>query len=229
MTAFICSLAHDGTTVDGAAELIAELRRTGLRHVGIKDAGPPPAVLREVADAAHAAGMDVMLEIAAGGAKAELRALHSAHQIGADWILGGRQVQAAEALLRGSGIRYLPFAGRPAEHTGMLAGGIDEIARDAAELTARNGVHGVTLPAYRHPNVDPVSLARAVVAAADGPVVVAGAITRLGQVAALRSAGVWGFSIGSAIFERRLPGGPSITGQVAAVLGANARMAIAAP
>jgi hypothetical protein len=61
---------------------------------------------------------------------------------------------------------------------------------------------------------------RAVVAASSGPVIAAGSVTTLEQIAALNEAGAWGFTIGGAVFEGLLPGGPSVVGQVRAVLDA---------
>lgn len=52
---------------------------------------------------------------------------------------------------------------------------------------------------------------------------VAGSIATLEQIAAVEAAGAWGFTIGGAIFEGRLPGGPGVAGQVEAVLGAGVR------
>ena len=65
-----------------------------------------------------------------------------------------------------------------------------------------------------------VALVRAVVAAASGPVIVAGSIASLGQIGDVASAGAWGFTIGGAIFEGLLPGGPDIADQIKAVLTA---------
>ena len=48
--------------------------------------------------------------------------------------------------------------------------------------------------------------------------IAAGSVTSFEQIAALDAAGAWGFTIGSAIFANQLPGGPSVRGQVAAVL-----------
>ena len=102
----------------------------------------------------------------------------------------------------------------------MLSGAIDEIAADAARLTAIDGVHGVDLLAYRHATADVGALTRAVADAVDGPVIAAGSVATIEQIGVLEEAGAWGFTIGSAIFEERLPGGPSVAGQVRAVLAA---------
>jgi len=61
-----------------------------------------------------------------------------------------------------------------------------------------------------------------VVQASSGPVIAAGSVASVAQIEALAAAGAWGFTIGGAIFEGRLPGGPSVAGQVREVLRAAA-------
>jgi DhnA family fructose-bisphosphate aldolase class Ia len=209
-------LTRDDATVADAPAVLAGLRESGLRYVGFKDVGQPPAVLRELTLAAHDAGMQVMLEVVSVSLKDELRSLRAAAEIGVDWVLGG--THAAEGVQILEGVRYCPFPGTVIGHPSVLVGDIAAIAADAAELTALDGVHGVDLLAYRHPSADPVALTRAVAEASAGPVIVAGSIASLEQIAAVEEAGAWGFTIGGAIFERRLPGGPTVAGQVASVL-----------
>ena len=48
--------------------------------------------------------------------------------------------------------------------------------------------------------------------------IVAGSIVGADQIRAVDDAGAWGFTIGGAIFEERLPGAPSVREQVARVL-----------
>ena len=55
-------------------------------------------------------------------------------------------------------------------------------------------------------------------AASAGPVVVAGSIATAEQIRLVASAGAWGFTIGGAIFEGRLPGAPDLAGQISEVL-----------
>jgi phosphoribosylformimino-5-aminoimidazole carboxamide ribonucleotide (ProFAR) isomerase len=63
-------------------------------------------------------------------------------------------------------------------------------------------------------------LVRSVVAAASGPVIVAGSVASLQQIRDIAAAGAWGFTIGGAVFEALLPGGPDLAGQIKAVLSA---------
>jgi hypothetical protein len=217
---FIFMLTHDDVTVADAPDVLAGLRESGLRYVGFKDVGPPPAVLTDVTAAAHEAGIDVMLEVVSTDVEDELRSLRAARDIGVDWVLGGTHPEQGAAILAGSDIRYCPFPGTVEGHPSVLRGEIAAIAADAARLTAIEGVHGLDLLAYRHRDADPVALTRAVVEAADGPVIVAGSVASTAQISDLEAAGAWGFTIGGAIFEQRLPGGPTVAGQVAAVLAA---------
>jgi len=214
---FVFMLTRDDVTVGDAADVLASLGESGLRYVGFKDIGPPPQALATVTAAAHDAGMEVMLEVVSTSAEDELRSLRAALEIGVDWVLGGTHAERGVEILGGA-VKYCPFPGTIEGHPSVLKGSIAEIAADAERLTALDGVHGVDLLAYRHRTEDPIALTRAVAEAAAGPVIAAGSVTSFEQIAALERAGAWGFTIGSAIFANQLPGGPSVPGQVAAVL-----------
>ena len=162
--------------------------------------------------------MEVMLEIVSTSAEDELRSIHAAIEVGVDWVLGGTNPERGVEILRGTGLRYCPFPGTVVGHPSILEGTIDEIAGHAHRLGEMDGVHGLDLLAYRHETVDPVALTAAVVDALAGPVIVAGSIATPAQIADVNGAGAWGFTIGGAIFEGRLPGGDSVAAQVGAVL-----------
>ena len=220
MIQFVFMLTHQDRTVDQPLAIYQELRGSCLRYVGFKDIGASVSELREVCAAAHADGVEVMLEVVSTTLAEELRSAASAAEIGVDWLLGGTHPRDVLGVLDGSPARYCPFPGTVVGHPSVLHGGIDEIAQSARAITALPGVHGLDLLAYRHPTADVAALTRAVVAAASGPVIAAGSVASVAQIRALDEAGAWGFTIGSAIFEGRLPGGPSVSGQVREVLRA---------
>jgi hypothetical protein len=217
---FIFMLTHNDVTVEGALDVFEEVRDSGLRYVGFKDIGPPPEVLTEVAQAAHNAGMEVMLEVVSTSAADELRSLRAAPDIGVDWVLGGTNPDQGAPIFAGTEVRYCPFPGIVEGHPSVLKGEISMIAEHAARLTSTEGIYGVDLLAYRHESEDPVALTRAVAAAIDGPVIAAGSIVSQEQISDLQDAGAWGFTIGGAIFEAKLPAGPTVPEQVAAALDA---------
>ena len=64
------------------------------------------------------------------------------------------------------------------------------------------------------------ALVAAVVAASSGPVIAAGSVDSLERITTLDRLGVWGFTIGGAIFDVRLPGEPSRRAQIESVLRA---------
>jgi hypothetical protein len=217
---FVFMLTHRDATVENAREVLDDVRGTGLRYIGFKDVGASPRLLRDVTELAHGAGLQVMLEIVSTGEADEIRSLRNATSIGVDWVLGGTHPHAGVEILGESGISYCPFPGIVEGHPSVLKGSRGQIAEHARELTATDGIHGVDLLAYRHEDVDPLALTRAVVEAAEGPVIVAGSIATLAQIESLEQAGAWGFTIGGAIFEARFPGGRSVADQVRTVLDA---------
>ena len=169
MINFIFMLTHHDRTVPNAAEVLADLRGTGLALVGCKDVGATPDRLRDLVARAHDDGLEMMLEVVSTSREDELASVRAAVAAGFDWVLGGTHAADAAALLAGTGIRYCPFPGTIVGHPSVLLGEIDEIAHSAHELTSLDGVHGVDLLAYRHPTADVYTLTAAVVAASSGP------------------------------------------------------------
>ena len=220
MIEFVFMLTHHDRTVDRPLDVYLGIRDCGLRYVGFKDIGATAAELREVCDQAHADGLEVMLEVVSTTVQEELRSIAAAAEIGVDWVLGGTHPRDGLEVLAGSKARYCPFPGTIVGHPSVLHGKIAEIAESARAITALHGVYGLDLLAYRHPTADVAELTRAVVAASAGPVIAAGSVASVEQIATLDAAGAWGFTIGGAIFEGRLPGGPALDGQIRAVLAA---------
>ena len=220
MIEFVFMLTHHDRTVDRPIDVYESIRDCGLRYVGFKDIGASPAELREVCEHAQADGLEVMLEVVSVSKEDELKSIAAADEIGVDWVLGGTHPRDGLAVLAGSKAKYCPFPGKVVGHPSVLVGEISEIADSARDITAMDGVHGLDLLAYRHPTADVAALTKAVVEAASGPVIAAGSVASLEQVATLDAAGAWGFTIGGAIFEGKLPGGPSISEQIRQVLAA---------
>jgi hypothetical protein len=215
---FIFMLTHSDSTIDDALEYVDALSGTGLRYLGFKDVGATPERQRSIAQAAHDAGFETMLEVVSTSREGEVASVHAALAAGVDWVLGGTNPDAVLPLLEGSSVRYCPVPGRVVGHPSVLEGAIEEIAESAAALTSTRGVYGLDLLAYRHATADIADLTRRVVESSKGPVIAAGSVVNDGQIATLAAAGAWGFTIGSAIFDGLFPGGPDVTAQVRHVL-----------
>ncbi len=231
MLQFIFMLTRNDQTVSNAEEVYDTLRDGDLKYVGFKDIGLPTARLRQLATAMRADGREVFLEVVSERAADEIRSVEAALEIGVDWLLGGTHPDEALAILDRVGPagtpgrpRYCPFPGRIVGHPSILEGTIEGIADSARQLTARPGVHGLDLLAYRWAG-DVPALVRAVVDAADGPVIAAGSVDSSERIEALADAGAWAFTIGGAIFDHRLPAGPSVREQVECALALTAAAA----
>ena len=202
MSHFILMLTENDATVGDAIASYDSLRDSPIRYVGFKDVGLPIAALKQLAQRIRADGRKVMLEVVATSRDAELESIRAALEIGVDYLLGGRHVEDALPLLRGSTVRYFPFAGRTVGHPTVLEGTMEEIVADARRIAAMPGVHGIDLLAYRFAGEgDPAELMRRVVEAVDVPVIAAGSIDREARVKAMIHANACGFTVGSALFQ----------------------------
>ena len=224
MIEFIFMLTRNDQTVPDAMDVYEAVRDTDLRYVGFKDIGLPPASLAALASAMHSDGREVFLEVVSEHAADEIRSVEASLEIGVDWLLGGTHPDEALEILDRVGPpgtpgrpRYCPFPGRVVGHPSVLEGTIEEIAESARQLTGRVGVDGLDLLAYRWAG-DVPALVGAVSIAATGPVIAAGSVESGTQIRALEAAGAWAFTIGGAIFDRRLPAGPSVREQVECAL-----------
>jgi hypothetical protein len=223
VTEFIFMLTHNDATLPDALDIYGTLRDIeDLRYVGFKDVGAPFEQLKALADAIRADGRTSMLEVVSEDPVAELRSIEAACRLGVDWVLGGTHAVEALPILADKGIRYCPFPGTVIGHPSLLRGTVDSIAESARGLTGFGGVFGVDLLAYRFDGDFP-ELVRAVVRASSGPVIAAGSVDSYERIATLCSAGVWGYTIGGAIIDGKMPGGPTVAGQVREVLAMTAR------
>lgn len=220
MIEFIFMLTRNDQTVPDARSVYDQVRDSDLRLIGFKDIGLPPAELRALAAAMRADGREVFLEVVSERAEDELRSVTAALDIGVDWLLGGTHPDEALAILDQVGPpgtpgrpRYCPFPGRIVGHPSVLTGTLEEITESARALTARPGVHGLDLLAYRWDG-DVPALTRSVVEASAGPVIAAGSVDSAQRIGDLAAAGAWAFTIGGAIFENRLPVEHTVRAQV---------------
>ena len=198
---FIFMLTREDRTVLDALEVLDAIAPLGLRHIGFKDVGVEPALLRELNRRIKAQGAISYLEVVSTTPEACLASARAAVEIGVDRLLGGTDADAVLALLEGTGIGYFPFPGAPSGHPTMLGGRPEAIAADCARFMAK-GCAGVDLLAYRATEAEPLELVRAARRSlGDGLLIVAGSVDRPARIQALAEAGADAFTIGSAVFN----------------------------
>lgn len=214
---FIFMLTRHDRTVPEAIDLVATALDAGIRHIGFKDIGLPFAELRTVHRLIKAGCAASYLEVVSLDRVSEIASVRAAIDLGVDNLLGGTHVEDVLPLLRGTGIRYYPFAGQVSGHPSILEGTVAEIAGSARAIANLDGVDGLDLLAYRS-RTDVETLIAEVCASARKPVLVAGSIERPEQIAAIRRSGAAGFTIGTAALEGRFPAAsPALGAQLGAI------------
>lgn len=220
MPEFILMLTRDDQTVQNARQLYAELADSGVTHVGFKDAGLPESELEGLVGDIRANGHTVHIEVVAESPEATLASARMAAKLGPDYLLGGTLMEPVQEIIAGTGIEFFPYVGRVVGHPCLLRGTIEEIVADARRAVAA-GVDGINLLAYRYDG-DVRGLVEEVVEAVPLPVVCAGSVASKQQIRELAGLGVWGFTIGAAVLDRRVVPGGSLRDQVDAALAAAA-------
>lgn len=197
---FVFMLTRSDQTVVDCLEVLEELAPLGLRHIGFKDVGVPPAVLAELQRRIKAVGAISYMEVVSTSREASLQSAKVAREIGIDRLLGGTQVDEILQILAGSAVQYHPFPGKPVGHPTKLGGSAADVEEDCRRFAAK-GCAGVDLLAYRATEADPLELVRAARRATPGYLLVAGSVSNAERIRALRDAGADAFTVGSAAFD----------------------------
>ena len=198
---FILMLTYNDRTVKNALELFRECRDTAVTHWGFKDVGLPPAEMRRLVSAMKKAGKTTFLEVVSLSEAEGLAGARLAVEAGFDILMGTVFFDSILDYIKGKPIQYYPFPGHVTGHPSILDGSIDAIVEHARFLEGR-GVQGMDLLSYRYVG-DAPALLRAVVQATNVPIVSAGSIDSYRRLAEVWDARAWGFTIGSALFDRK--------------------------
>ena len=202
----IVMLTHHDQTVHNALDLFEGLKDCPITHWGFKDVGLPPDEMQSIVAAMKAAGKTTFLEVVSLSEEDGLRGARLAVDLGFDILMGTVYYPSIGDYLKDKPVRYYPFPGHVHSHPSILDGTIDEIVAHAAELEGY-GAHGLDLLTYRYDG-DAALLLKRVVDATSIPIVSAGSIASFERINEVWDAGAWGFTIGTAFFEKKfLPNG----------------------
>ncbi len=215
MTKFIPMLTRNDVTVPDAVEVFKEIRDTGVTFVGFKDVGLPLRELRTLVSLMRKEGKIIFLEVVSENKEEAMRSVRKAIALDVDYLIGGTYVEQTLRLLKGK-MRFMPYIGKVVGHPCMLRGSIQEIVGDAKRAEDL-GVDGINLLAYRYVG-DADQLMASVKSAVDTPIIVAGSVNSFERIRKVTELGMWGFTIGTAIFEKRFAPEGDLRKQITAVL-----------
>ena len=197
----IVMLTHHDETVHNALKLFERAKEYSVKYWGFKDVGLPPYEMQKVVTAMKNAGKETFLEVVSLSEKEGLRGAQLAVELGFDVLMGTVFFPSIAMYLKDKPIRYYPFPGHVHSHPSILDGEIEEIVAHACELESF-GVQGLDLLTYRFTG-DPSRLLTQVVQATHIPIVSAGSIASFERIQEVWKSGAWGFTIGSAFFEKQ--------------------------
>lgn len=197
----IVMLTHNDQTVQDAHDLFQRTKDYPVQHWGFKDVGLPAEEMKRVAKAMKDAGKVTFLEVVSLTEEDGLRGAQLAVEAGFDVLMGTVFYPSIGEYLRGKPVHYYPFPGRVHSHPSVLDGTIDEITSHACELESY-GVQGLDLLTYRYRGEAP-RLLRQIVQSTNIPVISAGSIASFERMLEVWDSGAWGFTIGTAFFEKK--------------------------
>jgi len=211
----IVMLTHQDKTVPDALALFQRTKDYPVQHWGFTDVGLSPQEMQIVVSAMKDAGKITFLEVVSLSEAEGLRGARLAVELGFDILMGTVFYPSIGDYLKDKPVRYFPFPGHVHSHPSILDGTIAEIVAHACQLESF-GAHGLDLLTYRF-NGEAAHLLKQVVEATKIPIVSAGSIASFARINEVWDAGAWGFTIGSAFFDKKFVPDSSFEENVRAV------------
>jgi len=220
MTEFIFYLTYNDTTIWNALAVFNEIQDTTVTNVGFKDVGLSFEKLKELREAITKAGKRTFLEVVTVNRETNILSAKMAADLKVDCLMGSLPecIEPTMKILEGTGIEFFPYIGKIVGHPCQLRGSIEEIEEQGRQAE-EEGVDGVDLLAYRYDG-DVDRLMSKVIGSLHVPVIVAGSINSLERVRKVSQIGAWGFTVGTAILDRVIVPGGTLSDQIDAVLRA---------
>lgn len=219
----IVMLTLNDVTVSNAREVFESCADLPVTFWGFKNVGFSVEATRELLSVMKAHGKTTFLEVVTYDEQSCLNNARMAVELGFDYLTGTLFYPSVAEYLADKPIQYFPFFGEVDGSPVTLRGTVEEIVAAAKALDGK-GVHGLDLVAYRHEGGEPVALAKAVVAATDLPVIIAGSISSRERLEIVNQINPFAFTMGSALFEARFLPGADFRANLQSVLTAMAEI-----
>ena len=203
----IVMLTYNDQTVPDALELFEGLKDAPVTHWGFKDVGLPKDEMKRLVEMMNDAGKTTNLEVVSLSEQEGLAGARIAVECGFDILMGTVFYDSINDYLKDTPVKYYPFLGQVHGHPSILDGSIEDTVAQTKELEAK-GVDGFDLLTYRYTGDAPALLKAVVDATVNVPVVSAGSIDSFERIAEVRDTGAWGYTVGTAFFDKKfVPGG----------------------
>jgi hypothetical protein len=160
--------------------------------------------MKKLISALKAAGKKTFLEVVTYSEEECLAGAKLAVEYGFDYLMGTLFYDSVWAYLKNKKLTYLPFVGKVYGSPSVLDGTIESIIDNGKRLVSL-GLPGFDLLAYRYTG-DAEVLAAKFVKDVKVPVVMAGSVNSPQRIRKVNEIDPWGFTMGSALFEKKFVG-----------------------
>jgi len=195
----IVMLTHRDRTVSDATEVFERCCSAEVTYWGMKEEGLPLSQMKALYARMKACGKKTALEVVAYAEQECIAGARMAAECGCDLLMGTRYYDSVNLFCKANGLKYLPFVGELSGRPTVLNGTPEDMIRESKRYLEK-GVFGIDLLGYRYVG-DGAALNRAVTAAVDAPVCIAGSVNSYQRLEEVLEAAPWGFTIGGAFFE----------------------------
>lgn len=184
-------------------EIFESCKDLPVENWGFKDVGIPKEEMIRLNKAMKDAGKTTFLEVVTYTEEECLAGAQLALDCGFDYLTGTIFFPSIVEKLKGTGMKYYPFAGEVGGSPVMLQGTIEDVVEDSKRLMA-SGADGVDLTAYRFANGDGTELATAVGDAIGREnLMIAGSIGNTERMDLMKELAPYGYTMGSALFDAK--------------------------
>jgi hypothetical protein len=212
----IIMLTYNDKTVSNALEIFDQCKELPVDCWGFKNIGLTVEKMIKLISNMKEAKKTTFLEVVTYNEKSSLDSAKLALECQFDYFTGSIYFESVHNLLKDKPIKYFPFCGKVSGSPSILEGSIQEIIDDA-KLMEEKGVDGFDLLAYRYVE-DAEKLSQQFIQAIKIPVVLAGSINSFDRLDKIKEYNPWGFTIGSAFFDKKFVKGGSFKDQIISVL-----------
>lgn len=196
----IIMLTYNDKTVSNALEIFDQCKELSVECWGFKNVGLPVEKMKKLVINMKETKKTTFLEVVTYNEKSCLDAAKLALECQFDYFMGTNYFESVHNLLKDKPIKYFPFCGKVSGSPSILEGSIQEIIDDV-KFMGEKGVDGVDLLAYRYTG-DAEKLAQQFIESIKIPVVLAGSINSFDRLDKMKEYNPWGFTIGTAFFDK---------------------------
>lgn len=212
----VTMLTNNDETVKNAKDVFLECADLNCEYWGFKDVGLEPQEMKDLVQEMKKRKKITCLEVVTLTEPECLAAAKLALECEFDYLMGTVYYPSVGALMKGKRTKFSPFCGKVYGHPSILEGTPEEIAADGKRLESL-GVNALDLLAYRNKN-KPEEVIKKLLQAVKIPVIVAGSIDSYERLDRMKELNPFGFTIGSAFFNKEFVPGGSFRKQMKAVI-----------